>query len=70
MSIYSNSDIQAFLELLRAGLWEKEARLSQYKDIDPGLSPHSPIGKEHVPPPIYYGIYVLHDPRIDYIMMA
>lgn len=34
MSIYSNSDIQAFLELLRAGLWEKEARLSQYKDID------------------------------------
>lgn len=25
---------RAFFELLRAGLWEKEARLSQYKDID------------------------------------
>lgn len=25
---------QAFFELVRAGLWEKEARLSQYKDID------------------------------------
>ena len=25
---------QAFFELLRAGLWEKEAQLSQYKDID------------------------------------
>ena len=25
---------QAFFELLRAGLWEKEARLSPYKDID------------------------------------
>ena len=25
---------QAFFELLRAGLWEKVARLSQYKDID------------------------------------
>ena len=29
-----NNNQQAFLELLRAGLWEKEARLSQYKDID------------------------------------
>ena len=25
---------QAFFELLRAGLWEKDARLSPYKDID------------------------------------
>ena len=25
---------QAFFELLRAGLWEEDARLSQYKDID------------------------------------
>ena len=25
---------QAFLALVRAGLWEKEARLSQYGDID------------------------------------
>lgn len=25
---------QAFFDLLKAGLWEKEARLSQYKDID------------------------------------
>lgn len=25
---------QAFFELLRAGLWEKDSRLSQYKDID------------------------------------
>ena len=25
---------KVFFELLRAGLWEKEARLSQYKDID------------------------------------
>lgn len=24
----------AFFELLRAGLWGKDARLSQYKDID------------------------------------
>lgn len=29
-----NNSIQAFFELLRAGLWEKDARLSQYKDID------------------------------------
>lgn len=34
MSIYSSSNIQTFFELLRAGLWEKDARLSQYKDID------------------------------------
>ena len=25
---------KAFFELLRAGLWEKEVRLSPYKDID------------------------------------
>lgn len=30
----SNSDIQTFFELLRAGLWEKDTRLSHYKDID------------------------------------
>ena len=30
----ANSNQQAFFELVRAGLWEKEARLSQYKDID------------------------------------
>lgn len=29
-----NSNIQAFFELLRAGLWKKDARLSPYKDID------------------------------------
>lgn len=29
-----NSDQQAFFELLRAGLWEKEARLSQFDGID------------------------------------
>ena len=29
-----NNNTQAFLELVRAGLWEKEARLSQFKDID------------------------------------
>lgn len=34
MSIYSSSNIQTFFDLLRAGLWEKEARLSHYKDID------------------------------------
>lgn len=28
------NNIQAFFELLRAGLWEKEALLSQYNDID------------------------------------
>ena len=32
MSLDNNSKV--FFELLRAGLWEKEARLSQYKDID------------------------------------
>ena len=31
---FSSSNIQTFFELLRAGLWEKDARLSQYKDID------------------------------------
>ena len=30
----TNNNQQAFFELVRAGLWEKEARLSQYKDID------------------------------------
>ena len=25
---------QAFLELVRAGLWEKDAHLSQYSDVD------------------------------------
>lgn len=30
----SDKNKQAFFELLRAGLWEKDARLSQYKDID------------------------------------
>lgn len=29
-----DNNLQAFLELLRAGLWEKEARLSQYKEIN------------------------------------
>ena len=29
-----NSNTLAFFELLRAGLWEKDARLSLYKDID------------------------------------
>lgn len=32
MSLDNNSKV--FFELLRAGLWEKEARLSHYKDID------------------------------------
>lgn len=31
---YKDNNIQAFFELLRAGLWEKEARLSQYNEID------------------------------------
>lgn len=30
----TNNNQQAFLELVRAGLWEKEARLSRFKDID------------------------------------
>ena len=30
----TDNNQQAFFELVRAGLWEKEARLSQYKDID------------------------------------
>lgn len=34
MSFFSSSNIQTFFELLRAGLWEKDARLSQYKNID------------------------------------
>lgn len=34
MKIFLDNNIQAFLELLRAGLWEKDAGLSQYKDID------------------------------------
>lgn len=34
MKTYLNNNIQAFFELLRAGLWEKEARLSKFKDID------------------------------------
>ena len=29
-----DNDQRAFFELLRAGLWEKEVRLSPYKDID------------------------------------
>ena len=33
MKTFSNSNIQAFYELLRAGLWEKEARLSQFNNI-------------------------------------
>ena len=34
MSIFSTNNIQTFFELLRAGLWEKDARLSIYNDID------------------------------------
>ena len=30
----SDKNQEAFFELLRAGLWEKEARLSQFDDID------------------------------------
>lgn len=30
----SSGNSKVFFELLRAGLWDKEARLSQYKDID------------------------------------
>lgn len=30
----ADNNQQAFFELLRAGLWEKEARLSRFKDID------------------------------------
>ena len=32
--MHTDKNIQVFFELLRAGLWEKEARLAQYKDID------------------------------------
>lgn len=34
MKTFSESNTQAFFELLRAGLWEKEARLSEYDSID------------------------------------
>lgn len=34
MRLSSDNNILAFFELLRAGLWEKEARLSQYSEID------------------------------------
>ena len=29
-----DNNIKAFLELVRAGLWEKEARLSQFGEVD------------------------------------
>jgi hypothetical protein len=29
-----NKNQQVFFELVRAGLWEREARLSQFNDID------------------------------------
>ena len=32
--MHTDKNVQVFFELLRAGLWEKEARLSQYKEID------------------------------------
>lgn len=34
MKTFSNNNTFAFFELLRAGLWEKEARLSQFKSVD------------------------------------
>ena len=34
MMAYPNDNQLAFYELLKAGLWEQDARLSQYKDID------------------------------------
>ena len=34
MKTFLNSNTQVFLELLRAGLWENEAHLSRYNDID------------------------------------
>lgn len=34
MKIYLDNKKQAFFELLRAGLWERGARLSQFNDID------------------------------------
>ena len=34
MNLLLDNNQQAFFELLRAGLWEKEARLSQYINID------------------------------------
>ena len=30
----TNTNTKAFFELLRAGLWEKEVRLSNYENID------------------------------------
>ena len=30
----NNSNVNAFFELVRAGIWGKECRLSQYQDID------------------------------------
>ena len=32
--MYTDKNIEAFFELVRAGLWEKEARLSQFGNID------------------------------------
>lgn len=32
--MHTDKNIKVFFELLRAGLWEKEVRLTQYKDID------------------------------------
>lgn len=34
MKTFSYNNLKVFVELLRAGLWTKEARLSQFKDID------------------------------------
>ena len=34
MRSYSDNNIQAFFEIIRAGLWEKEASLSQFDNID------------------------------------
>ena len=34
MKTYLDNNIQAFFELLKAGLWEKDARLSQFNEID------------------------------------
>ena len=34
MKTSSDSNTEAFFELLRAGLWEKEARLTPFNDID------------------------------------
>ena len=32
--IIENNNIEAFLELVRAGLWESEAQLSQFGKVD------------------------------------